>query len=90
MRLDFDKLADDLIAEMKSLGIPMTEIAQRLGITRQCLHTRIKKHTLTTRNLTTLATMSITRCGGSVMLEYLEADSYTVHVTKQSPQEKEK
>lgn len=70
--MDFNKLAIELIREIKSLGITDNYIAHHLGISRQAFARRRDTDNFTTSDLTTLAAMSITLVGGSVLVDFME------------------
>ena len=63
-------LANNLVKEITDFGLPKRSIAKRLGISRQAFDRRLKTNSLTTDNLTVIAAMSVTLCGGSVLVDF--------------------
>ena len=69
--MDFNKLAVDLVREIHDFGITYMVMAKHIGISRQAFDRRLKQNAFTTEDLTCLASMSVTWCGGSVLMDFL-------------------
>lgn len=68
--MDFDKIADEIILELKTYARRTDkEIAERIGLSRQAYIRRRDNRALTTDNLTSLASWSVTGFGGGWWLD---------------------
>jgi len=70
--MDFNKLVIDLVQEIKAFGITYIVMAKHLGISRQAFDRRLRTNCFTTEDLTRLSAMSVTWCGGTVLVDFVE------------------
>jgi len=74
--MNFNDIAKDIVEELKTLYRRTdTEIAERLGISRQAYLRRRDKNTLTTEDITILSAWLITSFGGGYYLnKYIDME----------------
>lgn len=72
--MDFNKLAIDLITEIKASGITDDYLAHYLFMSDQAFARKRDTDSFTTGDLTTLAAMSVTLVGGSVLIDFMESN----------------
>lgn len=70
--MDFSKLAQDLVKEILEFGISKAILAKRLGIARPTLYHKIKANTFTVQDLNVLGAVSVTLCGGNVLMNFIK------------------
>lgn len=66
--MDFNKLAKDIVCELKEGGVTYRIMSNRCGISRQAFARRLHTNSLTTEDLTILGSMSVVLVGNGTAL----------------------